>query len=548
MSSPTNPLRQLITVGYLRWRMFVNGLRTRRGKTEMVARSVVGFAFGVGALLGAIFTGVGSWYFVSQAKAEYLAAIFWGVFLFWQMFPVMATAFTNNPDASDLLRYPLSYRSYYFVRLAYSAFDPATALGSTWLFGMFLGIVAARPFLLPWAFAVLFTFGAFNLLLMQMIFAWVERWLAQRRTREIMGVLFILLMLSFQLVGPVMERYGQRARPVIQRVTHIFAPVQAILPPGLAGNAITYATRGKFPDAVTSQLALMAVALLMGFLLHLRLHAQFRGESLSESAVPASAEIARAPYVGWHVPGLQSPVTAVLEKELRYVARSGPMLLTLIMPIFMVAVFRVGGLNRTMGSFATRVPSMAFPMAAGYALLVLTNLVYNNFGGDAGGIQFFYASPVRFSQIVMAKNLTHVVVLLANTTLAWAAVAMLYGTPSVSVTIATAAALLFAAPMNFTVGNLLSVYSPKKLDFSTFGRQRAAQTTVLASVGVQFVMIGGVVGAFWLSRTYGSLWIATAIFLGLSAITLSVYVFALRRMDDLALKRRETLVAELART
>ena len=34
-------------------------------------------------------------------------------------------------------------------------------------------------------------------MLMQAIFAWLERWLAQRRTREVMGLLFILVMLKF---------------------------------------------------------------------------------------------------------------------------------------------------------------------------------------------------------------------------------------------------------------------------------------------------------------------------------------------------------------
>ena len=43
--------------------------------------------------------------------------------------------------------------------------------------------------------------------------------------------------------------------------------------------------------------------------------------------------------------------------------------------------------------------------------------------------------------------------------------------------------------MNFAAGNLLSMYSPKKRDFSTFGRQNVSQTTVLASFGVQIVIV-----------------------------------------------------------
>ncbi len=100
---------------------------------------------------------------------------------------------------------------------------------------------------------------------------------------------------------------------------------------------------------------------------------------------------------------------------------------------------------------------MAFPAAAGYALLILTNLVYNTFGGDAAGIQFFYAAPVSFSQIVLAKNLTHAAILIGEVTFAWIAVASLYGPPALDMAVATLAGLLFAAPLNFAVGNLLSI-------------------------------------------------------------------------------------------
>src|SRR5579872_712331 len=217
---------QLTAIANLRWRMFVNGLRSKRAKLELLSRILVTSAFAIGGLGGfALCTGL-SWYFVSQGKADYLAILLWFIFFFWQAFPVMATAFTNNPDSSDLLRFPLTYRSYFLIRLAYGMFDPATFLGSMWLFGILVGIGFAKVALLPWALLVLLAFAAFNLLFMQMIFAWVERWLAQRRTREIMGILFILLMLSFQLIGPLTGHFGKRVRPGAKRFVEIVAPVQ----------------------------------------------------------------------------------------------------------------------------------------------------------------------------------------------------------------------------------------------------------------------------------------------------------------------------------
>ena len=218
------------------------------------------------------------------------------------------------------------------------------------------------------------------------------------------------------------------------------------------------------------------------------------------------------------------------------------------MPIFMLVVFRLGPLSALRHSSAlSRTPDMAFPGAAAYALLVLTNLVYNSFGGDGGGLQFFYASPVSFRQIVVGKNLTHAAIVVLNTVFAWIAVTWLYGAPHLAVTVATIAGLLFATPLNFAAGNLLSIYSPKKRDFSTFGRQNVSQTTVLASFGMQAVIVGFGFAVFTIARALNNLWIAVLLFLILAAISIPIYVLVLNRLDGITQQRRETLLAELCR-
>ncbi|HUO15912.1 MAG TPA: hypothetical protein VMX38_13075 [Verrucomicrobiae bacterium] len=552
MTADTYKIRrrgQLLAIANLRWRMFVNGLRSRRGKMELFSRVIVTAAFAIGGFGGfAAATGFAYW-LVSQNKAEYLPAVLWPIFFFWQVFPVMATAFTNNPDSSELLRFPLTYRSFFLVRLAYGMFDPASALGSVAIFGVLLGVSAARPALFPWALLVLFTFALFNLVLMQTVFAWVERWLAQRKTREIMGILFILFMLSFQLIGPITEGMQRHPRPQFQHTAILLARLQGALPPGMAGDAIAQASHSQYSAGFISMLLLVLLTVAVGYLLHLRLRKQFRGENLSEAAARPIVTQAQPVQAGWELPIFSPSVAAVFEKEMRYLSRSGPMLLTLIMPIFMLVVFRLGPANpmRQHSNLFARMPDMAFPASAAYALLVLTNLVYNSFGGEAGGIQFFYASPVTFRHIVLGKNLTHAAILGANTALAWIAVTLFYGQPTLAVSVATFAGLLFAAPLNFTAGNLLSLYSPKKRDFATFGRQNVSQTTVLASLGVQIVVVGIGVAAFAIGRLYDNLWIAMLIFLALSAISLTLYVMVLQRMDGIAVERRETLLAELCR-
>src|SRR5215469_16309219 len=273
--------RQLMAVAELRWHMLLNRLRTRRGKTEFVSRIIVTSVFALVGFGAFAFACGMAWYFVARGEAEYLPVILWPVCFFWQLFPVMATAFTNNPDSSELLRFPLTYRSYFLVRLAYGFLDPASALGSLMLLGVLLGVTVARPLLLPWACIVLFTFALFNLVLMQTIFAWIERWLAQRRTREIMGVLFIFVTLSFQMIGPLMQQITHGSHPNLLHNLSLLARVQSVLPAGLAADSIAQADNGNFFVGFTSLLFLATLTVAIGCFLHIRIRAQFRGENLN---------------------------------------------------------------------------------------------------------------------------------------------------------------------------------------------------------------------------------------------------------------------------
>jgi ABC-2 type transport system permease protein len=394
----------------------------------------------------------------------------------------------------------------------------------------------------------LLIFGVLNLLLTQMIFAWVERWLAQRRTREIFAVLFFLVMISFQLLGPIMNRFGPRSSPAFRKFGAEISPVQRVLPPGIAADAIASMASRRIGKAVGALglLGLYGVVILR--VLSVRLRAQYRGENLSEVPKQASAsKAAEGVKLGWDLPGLSGPVAAVLEKEIRYLSRSGPMLLTLVTPIIMLLIFGLGQGRSGQGGFLQRSPDLGFPAGAAYSLLLLTNLVYNNFGADGGGIQFFLASPVRFRRVVLGKNLAHMTVLALEMMVVWIGVSVLFHPPTFALTIATLAGMLFAAPVNLAVGNLLSLYSPKRIEFGTFGRQRASQLTVLISFGVQIVVFGVAAATLLLARHYREIWLAPAVFLLLAGLSFAVYGFVLQRVDRLALGRREILTTELCR-
>lgn len=549
---------QFAAVARLRWCIFLNSTRTLRGRLELVSWILMGFGFAVLGLGGMFGMGAAAYYFVAHREAEWLAALFWGIFLYWQLFPVMATAFAESFDSTNFLRFPLRYRSYFFIRLAYGALDPATVVASLWLLGIFAGISIASPALLPWAAIVLAAFAAFNILLNRALFAWIERWLARRKSREILGIVFFLLVVSVQFVGPVMARIGGHAhRSLLPYVSYVI-PGERLLPPGLAAAALRHAAQAHFLAAFGVFALLSAYAAVCLWILDLRLRAQFRGETFSEAVAPvaATAPEKKAPArEGWNLPGLSGPVAAVFEKEFRYLSRSSPMVFTLLMPIVVLFIFRLDRSAMMARPHAAAHPHpasfvvahYAFPLGVAYALLILTNLIYNSLGADGGGVQMYYVAPVRFRDVLLGKNLIHAVILAFETALLWIAARWMFGPSPAGIVLATLAALVFGAAVNFAVGDCLSLLSPKKIDFAVFGRQRAAGTTVFAGLAAQFVVFGLVAGSFLLARYFAGLWLAILLNLILAALALVGYATLLARIDNLARSRREAIISELLR-
>ena len=536
---------QLAAIARLRGQAFMHTLRTTRGTAELVSRIFIGTLITLAGIGGAIGFGIGSWSFVTSRSPEWIGIFLWAIFLFWQFFPVMATAFTQSTDSSVFLRFPLSYRAYFLVVVAYGAFDIATALGGMWLIGIWIGILIGNFTLAPWAAIVLVTFAMVNVLLARTIFAWIERWLAQRRTREIMGILFFLLVIGFQFIGPLASRYGGNSSPQMGYLSHELTPAQRILPPGLAAFSIAR-FHGRFGISALLLALLGGYCVLLFLVLHLRLRAQYRGENLSEEVSSKSASPEHQTMrSSWRLPLLPGPIAAIFEKECHYLLRSGPMLFTLIMPVVMLGVFRVG--TGKDGGLLTRAPEFALPIGAAYALLMLTNLVYNNFGADGGGIQFLLALPVRFRHVVLAKNMVHSVTLGIELLFVSVVVLLLYGIPRLDIVAFTIAGIMFALPANLAAGNLLSLFTPKKVEYAVFGRQRAAQTTVLISFAVQFCVFGVATLLFLYSPHENGHWPASILLLVLFAGTSTLYLAVLNRVDQIALTHRETLISELSR-
>ena len=131
------------------------------------------------------------------------------------MVPIMLASFQEQFDLGILLRFPVRFGSYYLLYVVFGLADVSTIMGGLCCLGIWVGITLARPELFGWTALGLAVFAAFNILLVRAVFAWIDRWLAQRRTREIVGAIFMLLLMSLQLLNPALHqrRHSGAHRP-----------------------------------------------------------------------------------------------------------------------------------------------------------------------------------------------------------------------------------------------------------------------------------------------------------------------------------------------
>ncbi|MEJ2008263.1 MAG: hypothetical protein P8Z30_08930 [Acidobacteriota bacterium] len=533
---------QLRLIAGLRWRIFVNSLRTGRGKVDLAGRVFFGLTIAGGVLGLGVVLGAASWEAFHSGHPEILAGGLWFIFLVWQFLPIFVTGFGAQADMGLLLRFPLPYSGFVLLTLAYGLLDPVSIAALYWLVMILAGIAIAAPGLLLWAIAALAAFAAVNLLLSRAVFAWLDRWLAQRRTREILGIVFFLLLMSLQFIQPISERWGKQATLEIHR----FAPVESVFPPGMAASAIEGAQLGQDGLALMALGSLAVLGLAFAWVLNIRLRAQYRGEQLSEAPREKVAATRKTVHKGWRLAGLSPPVAALLEKDLRYLVRNTAQYLTLAVPLILVFVFGLQGGGSGEGpAMPLASSSFFFPAAVAYCMLIVLGPAFNALGFDGPGVAMLFAAPVRFRDVMIAKNVLYTLVLVLEIAAVFVGISFVRGGVDPAIAAVTLSAVFFALPLNFAVGNLVSLHFPRRLQFGSIRRQRASGMAVLLTFSTQLAIMGFSVGIYLLSHWAGGMWMAGMVFLALAVLALIVYRQAVEASSGIAERHREALVTEL---
>jgi len=555
---------QLLAIAWLRWRIFANGFRRQAGPgkiaglvVSIILRIILWPIFAIMALGPAVGAGLLAWLAVSDQHLQRLTPLFAGIAILWQFIAINGTgmaATVSNFDPASLLRFPLRFGRYLVLRLLLGLLTASTIIGCLALLAAFIGIAVADFSLAPAALIVLATYAAMNIFFSRMIAIWMERWLSTRRAREIFGAAMGLFFVAVQVVNfRIRALHPHRASSSwLLNFLHGTNQFLGWLPPGFATNSILPTGH---PLARLAQFAALLVWTALFFTAFaFRLHKQFLGEYLSEGAPRSRPSVSiSSPRTLAQPPSAVAPpeqparvllspsIAACLRKEWIYLRGNSNQLMSLLMPLIFVAIFSKGIL--------THHPSYLLSGAIGYSLFGLLAALYNIFGADGTGVQLYLLAPVPLRDVILAKNIASLALLLLEAALAWCVVLALASAPiPLSNQISAAFWIIFILFANLTLGTLRSIQSPRKIAPGQARKMRPASASRTSGLLVLAVLFGSIllqVPVTLLCSYFDNPWLGAWVFAPLAAAAVGAYALLLRHANRLVLTHRDQFAEEL---
>jgi ABC-2 type transport system permease protein len=538
---------QIRTVAWLRWRILRNSLRNKSRRLDLIGLIFSGFfslLFVIGVTLAFFFV---TRYLFEKHLEPLFGLVFLALLVWWQSFPILLAGFAPQFPFRTLLRFPMNLSAFYLIGMAYGLADSAALAALVWMLAMLAATLVAQPSAALALFLVCALFAVLNITVERLLGAWVEKLLAKRKSREVFFTIFVLAMVSLQFLNPLMQKYGHALVPMLRS----WVPYLWLLPSSFAGDAVAQSAAHHWGMAFLKFAGLAMYVGIFTMLLAMRYSQLYSGEELSEGVAPARKE-QRTALTGQDardtVSFVPPQVLAVLRKELLYLKRNTFLFFGLVFPPMMLLFFSVqfGGAHPTALKKGVS-PDLFFPGMMAYLVLILIAPSYNCFAYEGRGIQTYFIAPARFREILIAKNLMTVSILLCELALCVALVGWRVGLPTTPVLFASMAAVVFSIVGQLTIANWASLSYPRKIEFGKMQGQRNSGMSVLILLGMQ-ILFGGVGGVILFSgRWTGNPWLPAEIFAVLAAAAVGGYVSSLDSFTQLAEKKKEILIDALCR-
>ncbi|HEY0097639.1 MAG TPA: hypothetical protein VGB76_01685 [Pyrinomonadaceae bacterium] len=481
---------QLGALVWLKWRLFLNAMRSKRGAANRVA-SILGTlaALAISLLIAAGF-GAGAYFVIANrtsggrraatsmardlatgASVEALLFLFLFmsmIYLMWAFVP-LSLGGGEHFDPGRLLLYPISLRKLFLIDLLSELTSLASIFAAPSVFAIALGAGLARG-QVGSALVVAVCATLFGIALAKLLATAVGALMQRKRTRgeAVLAFLGVLGALSGVLLGQAEHLFGRLENfPAALRWT----------PPG----AVAFALAAPFAGAhyALSLAVLLAYTFVLTALTYKIARGALAGDSggkrrrkaaTAANAGAGATETRKA--FGWRLPFGSEELSAIFEKELRYALRNAQLRTMALMPIILTISFRLLGTRRG-GAFGGALPESIAPYMQGsgaalsvlYAFLITSALSSNLFAYESGGMRAYVLAPVARSRILLGKNLAMLVVALGFALAVTLVNALVYRDLTPRALLFTALSFVFFAAATATIGNLFSINFPKRLEF-----------------------------------------------------------------------------------
>lgn len=500
---------QLRAIVWLRWRLSWNRF-VRAGNLNAVISVILLASLAVGAMLagaGGLLLGA---LVVAKQSPQVLLIVWDGIVtvfvLFWLAGFLAEVQRAESIDLAKLLHLPLTLQQVFVFNYLASHFTPAIILflpGMVGLsVGLFLGGELRLGLMLPLVLAFLFLLTAWTYCLRGWLSALMVN---KRRRRAIIVWVTLAFVLVFQLPGVIINSTLTHKRhphpseqslapasspPGRQDLPEAFVRAHMALPLGWPGySAMMLKQHNVWPA--------LGATLLSGLLGSWGLARSYR----ATLKFYQGAEVIAAPRAGAVTAGAQSRRPALVERQLpwlrddtaglalallRSLLRAPEMKMSLIMPIVAGAAFSSVSFAHIKNKLPVQFSGFVAPAVAILAVFSFAPVMSNAFGLDRNGFRGLVLLPTGRDQILLAKNLSFLP-LVVSVGLALLLVAEFLLRVPAGVLVSGLVEVVLAFILFSLMCNLLSILAPYR---TAAGTLQAKKPKAVVFLAVALMMLG----------------------------------------------------------
>ncbi|MBK5291809.1 MAG: hypothetical protein JJE04_09065 [Acidobacteriia bacterium] len=458
-------------------------------------------------------------------------------FLYWQIVPILLVSTGASLDLKRLAVYPITHTQLFglevLLRLSTGIEMILVLTGAT------IGLLL-NPSIPWWACTGFLPFIFMNLCLAAGLRDLVGRLLANRRIRE--AAIFGLVLLV--------------ALPQVLLMSGIPSPIRQFAKefrfdwwPWMAAGRIAF---GKSSVTAWSVLlAWTAAAYLFG-------RSQFeRGfrfdseEARATSTKPAGLLSNSGSLVEffYRLPSrlFADPLGAIIEKEIRFLSRAPRFRLVFLMGFSFGLLIWLPIALRTANTQASVFASNYLAAVSLYALLLLGEVSFwNTFGFDRSASQIYYLLPVRFSTVLLAKNIAAAIFVFLEVTLV-ALICFILRMPVSGPKLLEAYSVSFVLSIFLmAIGNLGSTHYPRPVNPSHSWRSASAGRFQGMLLLIYPILSIPIMLAYLARYAFYSNWAFYGVLLFAAALGLVIYTIAMESSVQAAEERKEKFLTALS--